>query len=104
MRKQSVHITDVLVGLLLEVVLATLLVVLADVAAPGRQGAAMGIFRSTGDLGAVVGPLALGLALDHGGAGAASLSLAAVAAVSALAYLVLIQRPAAVPAHGDSRA
>jgi len=68
-------------------------VVLADVAAPGRQGAAMGIFRSTGDLGAVVGPLALGLALDHWGAGAASLSLAAVAAVSAAAYLMLVRRP-----------
>jgi MFS family permease len=66
-------------------------VVLADVAAPGRQGAAMGIFRSTGDLGAVVGPLALGLALDHWGAGAASLALAAVAAVSAVAYLVLVR-------------
>ena len=68
-------------------------VVLADVAAPGRQGAAMGIFRSTGDLGAVVGPLALGLALDHWGAGAASLSLAAVAGVSAVAYLALVRRP-----------
>lgn len=68
-------------------------VVLADVAAPGRQGAAMGIFRSTGDLGAVVGPLALGLALDHWGAGAASLTLAAVAAVSALAYLALVRSP-----------
>jgi DHA1 family multidrug resistance protein-like MFS transporter len=68
-------------------------VVLADVAAPGRQGAAMGIFRSTGDLGAVVGPLALGLALDHWGAGAASLSLAAVAAVSAAAYLMLVRKP-----------
>ena len=66
-------------------------VVLADVAAPGRQGAAMGIFRSTGDLGAVVGPLALGLALDHWGAGAASLSLAAVAGVSAVAYLALVR-------------
>ena len=66
-------------------------VVLADVAAPGRQGAAMGIFRSTGDLGAVVGPLALGLALDHWGAGAASLTLAAVAAVSAIAYLLLVR-------------
>lgn len=66
-------------------------VVLADVAAPGRQGAAMGIFRSTGDLGAVVGPLALGLALDHWGPGTASLSLAAVAAVSAVAYLLLVR-------------
>lgn len=66
-------------------------VVLADVAAPGRQGAAMGIFRSTGDLGAVVGPLALGLALDHWGAGPASLTLAAVAAVSAIAYLLLVR-------------
>ena len=70
-------------------------VVLADVAAPGRQGAAMGIFRSTGDLGAVVGPLALGLALDHWGAGAASLSLAAVAGVSSVAYLMLVRTPVA---------
>lgn len=66
-------------------------VVLADVAAPGRQGAAMGIFRSTGDLGAVIGPLALGLVLDHWGASAASLTLAAVAAVSAVAYLLLVR-------------
>ncbi|MEP7763066.1 MFS transporter [Sanguibacter sp. 25GB23B1] len=66
-------------------------VVLADVAAPGRQGAAVGIFRSTGDLGAVVGPLALGLALDHWGAGSASLALAAVAGGSAVVYLVLVR-------------
>lgn len=78
-------------------------VVLADVAAPGRQGAAMGIFRSTGDLGAVVGPLALGLALDHWGAGAASLSLAAVAGVSALAYLALVRRPVPAVHAGEKR-
>jgi len=78
-------------------------VVLADVAAPGRQGAAMGIFRSTGDLGAVVGPLALGLALDHWGAGAASLSLAAVAGVSAVAYLMLVRTPVATVHASDKR-
>ena len=76
-------------------------VVLADVASPGRQGAAMGIFRSTGDLGAVVGPLALGLALDHWGAGAASLSLAAVAGVSAVAYLMLVRTPVATVHAGE---
>lgn len=64
-------------------------VALADVAAPGRQGAAMGVFRTTGDLGAVVGPLVLGLALDHWGASAASLVLAGVALTAALLYAAL---------------
>ncbi|WP_250446793.1 MFS transporter [Actinotalea sp. C106] len=64
-------------------------VVLADVVHPGRYGRAVGILRTTGDLGAVLGPLTLGLVLDGAGAIWACGALATVAAGSALVHLGL---------------
>ena len=43
----------------------------ADIAPPGMNAAAMGTYRMLGDLGYVVGPIALGLATDMFGAGGA---------------------------------
>ncbi|WP_372593439.1 MFS transporter [Actinotalea sp.] len=71
-------------------------VVLADVVPAERQGRATGVFRTVGDLGAVVGPLALGWALDTGGSLGAAAVLAGVVALAGVAGLVLVRvsRPA----------
>ena len=66
-------------------------VVLADVVPASRQGRATGAFRTVGDLGAVVGPLALGWALDASGTVAAAALLAGVVALAAVAGLVLVR-------------
>jgi len=59
----------------------------ADVAPPGMNAAAMSTFRMIGDLGYVVGPIALGFATDVAGArgalGATAVLLVAVAALFA---------------------
>jgi MFS family permease len=41
----------------------------AEVAPPERRGAAMGLYRSVGDLGFVIGPPTVGFIIDHGGFG-----------------------------------
>ena len=66
-------------------------VVLADVVPAARQGRATGVFRTVGDLGAVVGPLALGWALDAGGSVAAAAVLAGVVALAGVAGWVLVR-------------
>ena len=51
---------------------------MADVAPADGRGTAVGIYRTAGDLAAVVGPIGLGLLVDHAGHQAAVLTLAAV--------------------------
>ncbi|MEA9984656.1 MULTISPECIES: MFS transporter [Subtercola] len=64
-------------------------VLLADQTPRSRVGTAMGVFRSVGDVGAVVGPLVLGAVLDGGGAGPATLLLAAVSLAALAGYFLL---------------
>lgn len=62
---------------------------LADVVAPASRGRSVGIYRTFGDLGTIAGPVALGVAAEVGGSGAAALLLAGVLVVSTAAFGVL---------------
>ena len=64
-------------------------VILADVTPRSRVGGAVGIFRTVGDAGAVVGPLALGAVFDALGVTWAVALLAAVSVVALAVYLGL---------------
>ncbi|RFA16234.1 hypothetical protein B7R21_02300 [Subtercola boreus] len=71
-------------------------VILADVTPRSRVGGAVGLFRTVGDAGAVVGPLALGSVFDALGVTWAVALLAAVSVVALAVYLGLARsaRPA----------
>jgi MFS family permease len=58
----------------------------ADVAPPGMNAAAMSAYRMTGDLGYVVGPVALGIATDLAGADATLTTTAALVVLVALLF------------------
>ncbi|RFA17986.1 hypothetical protein B7R23_15145 [Subtercola boreus] len=64
-------------------------VILADVTPRSRVGSAVGLFRTVGDAGAVVGPLALGAVFDALGVTWAVAFLAAVSVVTLAIYLAL---------------
>ncbi|RFA10616.1 hypothetical protein B7R54_16455 [Subtercola boreus] len=76
-------------------------VILADVTPRSQVGGAVGIFRTVGDAGAVVGPLALGSVFDALGVTWAVALLAAVSVVALALYLGLA-RSARPPARGQS--
>lgn len=67
---------------------------LADVTAPTWRPAAVGVYRTFGDLGTIVGPVALGLAVQWSGFAAAALLLAAVVLVTATGFAVLSRESA----------
>ncbi len=69
---------------------------LADVAPPGRQGPAVGVFRTFGDLAGLIGPVLLGWLVEHHGTDAAVLVLAGVT-VSAGVWFALFARETVVP-------
>ena len=58
----------------------------ADVAPPGMNAAAMSAYRMIGDLGYVVGPVALGIATDLAGADATLTTTAALVVLVALLF------------------
>lgn len=62
---------------------------LADVVAPASRGRSVGVYRTFGDLGTIAGPVALGVAAEVGGFGAAALLLAGVLVVSTAAFALL---------------
>ena len=62
---------------------------LADVAAPAVRGRSVGVYRTFGDVGTIVGPVALGLAAEVWDSDAAALLLAGVLVVSTAAFCVL---------------
>lgn len=59
----------------------------ADSAPPGMNAAAMSTFRMVGDLGYVIGPIALGLVVDAQGAQAALLTSAAISVAVGMLFL-----------------
>jgi len=64
-------------------------VILADITPRGRVGFAVGVSRTVGDLGATIGPIALGLAMSAGGAVPAVLLLSASSVIAIVIYLAL---------------
>lgn len=59
----------------------------ADVVPPTMRGAGVGVYRTFGDLGGLVGPIAIGAVVDLSGMGLAAWMTAAVAFVMALVFL-----------------
>jgi MFS family permease len=62
---------------------------LADVAAPSARGTAVGVYRTFGDVGTIIGPVLLGVAAQSWGYAAAALVLAGVVAATTAAFAVL---------------
>jgi MFS family permease len=62
---------------------------LADVVAPQSRGTAVGVYRTFGDLGTILGPILLGVTAQIWGYGGAALVLAAIVAVTTLMFGVL---------------
>jgi DHA1 family multidrug resistance protein-like MFS transporter len=63
----------------------------ADVVPARLRGSGIGVYRTFGDLGGLVGPVALGVLIDHGGLSRACLATAAVSIVSAVVFALLAQ-------------
>ncbi|MDH4145740.1 MAG: MFS transporter [Acidimicrobiia bacterium] len=64
----------------------------ADLAPSQLRGVVMGMYRTVGDVGFVVGPPLLGAISDRAGAPAALYANAALLVVAAIAFLVLVRR------------
>jgi MFS-type transporter involved in bile tolerance (Atg22 family) len=62
---------------------------LADVVMPGVRGTSVGVYRTFGDVGTVLGPVVLGIATESWGHGGAALVLAAVVLLTTAAFAVL---------------
>eukprot|EP00634_Sargassococcus_sp_CCMP2135_P012184 CAMPEP_0198644210 /NCGR_PEP_ID=MMETSP1467-20131203/469_1 /TAXON_ID=1462469 /ORGANISM="unid. sp., Strain CCMP2135" /LENGTH=448 /DNA_ID=CAMNT_0044379657 /DNA_START=12 /DNA_END=1358 /DNA_ORIENTATION=+ len=73
----------------------TLPAYVADVAPTGHRGLAISLFRSCGDLGTLVAPVALGFILDHAGPSNAALALA----VTVLFAAAFFAKFGIVPTH-----
>jgi DHA1 family multidrug resistance protein-like MFS transporter len=71
----------------------------ADVVPARLRGSGIGVYRTFGDFGGLVGPIVLGLVIDHGGLSTASLLTAGVAILSALAFAVLAEETVGKRAH-----
>jgi MFS family permease len=63
----------------------------ADVVPARLRGSGIGIYRTFGDLGGLVGPVALGVLIDRSGLSTASIATAAVSIVSAIVFALLAQ-------------
>ncbi|TKA00842.1 MFS transporter [Actinacidiphila oryziradicis] len=63
----------------------------ADVLPARLRGSGIGIYRTFGDLGGLVGPVALGVLIDHGGLSVAGIVTAAVSIISAIVFALLAQ-------------
>jgi DHA1 family multidrug resistance protein-like MFS transporter len=59
---------------------------LADVVAPQSRGTAVGVYRTFGDLGTILGPILLGVTAQAWGYGGAALVLAAIVAATTVAF------------------
>lgn len=76
----------------------------ADIAPPHLRGLAMGMYRSSGDIGFMVGPPLLGWVADHTSYSTALISNAALVAITALFFLTAretIQRPARTKSEAE---
>ncbi|HXV94651.1 MAG TPA: MFS transporter [Pseudonocardia sp.] len=62
---------------------------LADVAAPAVRGRSVGVYRTFGDVGTILGPVALGVAAEAWGYSAAALVLAGVVLASTAVFAAL---------------
>lgn len=77
---------------------------LADIVAPAVRGRSVGVYRTFGDVGTIAGPVALGVAAEVWGFGAAALLLAGLLVVSTAAFAVLSREssgPGRVALFGD---
>ncbi len=70
---------------------------LAHVAPPGRHGSSVGIYRTFGDVGAVLGPAALGAMIDGVGSQFAVLTLVSVSVVAAIWFAIAAKEPPPIP-------
>ena len=61
----------------------------ADVVPAQLRGSGIGVYRTFGDLGGLVGPVALGVLIDRRGLSAAAIATAAVAIISAIVFSLL---------------
>ncbi len=62
---------------------------LAETTSPEQRGTAVGIFRTFGDLGIIVGPILLGWLLGRGLEDLAIIALAAMAVIAAVVFVIL---------------
>jgi MFS family permease len=79
----------------------------ADISPPHLRGLGMGMYRSSGDVGFLIGPPLLGLVADASSYGWALMVNAALMAVSALFFLTAretVQRPARGAGGADTTA
>jgi len=70
---------------------------LAETVDPSRLSLAMGVYRTFGDLGTILGPIAFTAILAAGGPTPAVLALAGLSLVGALLACVRIRRPVISP-------
>ena len=78
-----------------------------DISPPGLRGVGMGMFRSGGDVGFMIGPLIVGFVADHAGFGAAMSANGVIMIAASLLFLLAREtsgRSAAAPQRVEARA
>jgi MFS family permease len=63
----------------------------ADVVPAERRGSGIGVYRTFGDAGGLVGPVCLGAVIDHAGLSLASVLVAVTVALASIAFGVLAE-------------
>jgi len=93
-------VVSAVVGLFTSVAAPAQVAYLADIAPVGRQGSAVGIYRTFGDLAALVGPVVLGVLVEHHGGWTGVVTVSACGTLAAVWFWIKARRtrPAAAPA------
>lgn len=92
-------LVSAVVGLFTSVAAPAQVAYLADIAPAGRQGSAVGIYRTFGDLAALVGPVVLGLLVEHHGGLSGVVTVSCCGTLAAVWFWIKARRtrPTAAP-------
>lgn len=99
-------IVSLVVGLFTSVAAPAQVAYLADIAPVGRQGSAVGMYRTFGDLAALVGPVVLGVLVEQQGGWTGVVTVSACGAAATLFFWARARRtrPVEAPAPAEQAA
>ncbi|WP_420111418.1 MFS transporter [Pseudactinotalea sp.] len=90
-------VVSAVVGLFTSIAAPAQVAYLADIAPVARQGSAVGIYRTFGDLAALIGPVVLGVLVEHHGGWAGVVTVSACGTVAAIWFWLRARRTRPVP-------
>lgn len=90
-------VVSAVVGLFTSIAAPAQVAYLADIAPVARQGSAVGIYRTFGDLAALIGPVVLGVLVEHHGGWAGVVTVSACGTLAAVWFWLRARRTRPVP-------